>query len=177
MTLATVGERAGYSRGLATARFGSKAKLLEALVDEIVERWKIETALSDDNAPSGLEALRAAVTDIRDAFGRDPWSLSVMYALFFEALKPTVPDLRERFVEFHRSFRSQLASIIKMGIEDGSITPGVEPEQQATAIIAQLRGIAYLWQLDPNGIDPVAVLTLFVEQVTRYLGRDQVATG
>ena len=43
MTLATVGEHAGYSRSLATARFGSKAKLLEALVDEIVVRWDVET--------------------------------------------------------------------------------------------------------------------------------------
>jgi len=31
MTLAAVGERAGYSRGLVTARFGSKDQLLEAL--------------------------------------------------------------------------------------------------------------------------------------------------
>jgi len=38
MTLAAVGERAGYSRGLATARFGSKDELLRALVERIVGR-------------------------------------------------------------------------------------------------------------------------------------------
>lgn len=43
--LATVGARAGYSRSLATARFGSKDKLLEALVDRIVTRWNISTVL------------------------------------------------------------------------------------------------------------------------------------
>jgi AcrR family transcriptional regulator len=176
MTLATVGERAGYSRSLATARFGSKAKLLEALVDDIEEHWSIETALPDYEALPGLEALRAVVAEIRDAYGRDPWSLSVMYALMFEALRP-VPDLRERFVEFHRTFRSQLASIIGTGVADGSIDPGVDPEQQAAVIIAQLRGVGYLWQLDPDGIDPVAVLDIFIKQFTRYLACDQVPAG
>ncbi|MEU1984473.1 TetR/AcrR family transcriptional regulator [Nocardia sp. NPDC019395] len=173
MTLATVGERAGYSRSLATARFGSKAKLLEALVDEIQQHWQIETALPSVEGESGLQALRTIIINIRDAYKRDPWSLSVMYALMFEALRP-VPDLRGRFTEFHRNLRSNIASVIAAGIEDGSIDPSVEPEHQASAIIAQLRGVGYLWQLDPESIDPEAVLTLFMEQCTEYLssGRD-----
>jgi len=170
MTLAAVGERAGYSRSLATARFGSKPKLLEVLVDEIEEHWSLDTELSDTDGLHGLETLRVLLTKIRDAYERDPWSLAVMYALMFEALRP-VPDLRARFENFHRDFRSQLASIIRTGIEDGSIEPGVDPEQQATAIIAHLRGVGYLWQLDPEGTDPIALLTLFIEQCMQHLGR------
>ncbi|MGR6520241.1 TetR/AcrR family transcriptional regulator (plasmid) [Rhodococcus erythropolis] len=167
MTLATVGERAGYSRSLATARFGSKAKLLEALVDEIEGRWSSEVILPETELP-GLEALQAYVARIRDAYAQDPWSLTVMYALIFEALRP-VPDLRERFVNFHRDLQIRIASIIRNGIEDGSIDPATDPEQQATVITAQLRGVGYLWRLDPDSIDPDAVLTLFIEQLTRQL--------
>lgn len=175
MTLATVGERAGYSRSLATARFGSKAKLLEALLDEIEEHWSIEAVLPDTDAQTGLEALRGFIARIRDSYERDAWSLAVMYALSFEALRP-VPDLRPRMVDFHRSLQSQIASIIRSGIEDGSIDPEVDPEQQAAGIVAQLRGVGYLWMLDPEGIDPISVLTLFMEQCTQCLACGHVMT-
>jgi AcrR family transcriptional regulator len=72
MTLATVGERAGYSRSLATARFGSKAKMLEALVDHIVERWSIATVLPRTEGRSGLDALMIVLEAIRDQYRRDP---------------------------------------------------------------------------------------------------------
>jgi AcrR family transcriptional regulator len=170
MTLATVGERAGYSRSLATARFGSKAKLLEALVDEIEQHWDIETALPTHDGQSGLETLRTFIVNIRDAYKRDPWSLAVMYALMFEALRP-VPDLRGRITDMHRDLHSRIASIVSAGIEDGSIDPKVEPEQQASMIIAQMRGVGYLWQLDPEGVDPESVLTLFLEQCMENLSR------
>ena len=38
MTLAEVGELAGYSRGLATHHFGSKAGLLTAILDRVLEK-------------------------------------------------------------------------------------------------------------------------------------------
>ena len=39
MTLAATGDRAGYSRGLVTTRFGNKENLLRALIDRLGERW------------------------------------------------------------------------------------------------------------------------------------------
>src|ERR1700730_2059809 len=38
-TLAAIGERAGYSRGLVTHRFGSKAGLLAHVHDSIAASW------------------------------------------------------------------------------------------------------------------------------------------
>ena len=68
MTLATVGERAGYSRSLATARFGSKAKLLEALVEEIVVRWDVEKVEPELHDLTGLDALRVMLTEIKNSY-------------------------------------------------------------------------------------------------------------
>lgn len=174
MTLASVGERAGYSRSLATARFGSKAKLLEALVDEIVVRWNLEKLEPEVSGLGGLDTLRVFLSEIRDSYEKNPRSLTILYALVFEALGPA-PDLRDRFVTFHQILRLRIASTIRKGLEDGSIRPGIDPDQQAALIAAQLRGVGYLWQLDPESIDPASVLTLFIDQWLRTLTSDPAA--
>ncbi|WP_181311275.1 TetR/AcrR family transcriptional regulator [Nocardioides campestrisoli] len=171
MTLATVGERAGYSRSLATARFGSKAKLLEALVDEIVGRWSVETMEPELQGLSGLDSLRVILQGIRNAYGRRPDSLSVLYALIFEAAGP-VPELHDRFVEFHLDQRERISSHIRNGLADGSINEGVDPDALAAMIVAQLRGVGYLWKLDPDSIDATAVLNTFIDQVLQRISAE-----
>lgn len=170
MTLAMVGQRAGYSRSLATARFGSKGKLLEALVEELVARWQVETAETDPPGLNGLDALRVLLTDIKDTHQRHPESLGVLYALIFEAVGP-IPELRERFIALNRGFRARLKKYIERGIEDGSIVANVDPEQQAAAIAAQVRGVGYLWKVDPDRINSGAVLELCFDQVLTHLAR------
>lgn len=174
MTLATVGERAGYSRSLATARFGSKAKLLEALVEEIVVRWDVEKVEPELHDLTGLDALRVMLTEIKNSYEKSPRSMSTLYALVFEAVGP-VPELRDRFVAFHHNQRARIASYIANGIEDGSIRPGVDPEQQAAMIVAQLRGVGYLWKLDSESIDSGAVLSEFIDQVVGNLAAAETA--
>ncbi|MGR6520272.1 TetR/AcrR family transcriptional regulator (plasmid) [Rhodococcus erythropolis] len=171
MTLATVGERAGYSRSLATARFGSKAKLLEALVEEIVVRWDVETVEPEVHDLSGLDALRVMLTEIKNAYEKSPQSLTTLYALIFEAVGP-VPELRDRFIDFHRNQRSRIAAYIHSGLLDGSIRAGVNPAEQAAMIVAQLRGVGYLWKLEPDGINSGAVLTTFIDQVVNHLAAE-----
>ncbi|MGX7727934.1 TetR/AcrR family transcriptional regulator [Rhodococcus sp. 2H158] len=168
MTLATVGERAGYSRSLATARFGSKAKLLEALVEEIVVRWSVETVEPELQDLSGLDALRVMLTEIKASYEKSPRSLSTLYALIFEAVGP-IPELRDRFVAFHRNQRTRVATYIRSGLGDGSIRAGIDPDEQAAMIVGQLRGVGYLWKLDPDDIDSGAVLAAFIDQVVRDL--------
>ena len=157
MTLALVGERAGYSRGLATARFGSKGKLLDALVDHIVNRWNVVSVVPRTEGRSGLDALIILLTAIRDQYDRDPRLLRVLYALIFEALGP-VEELRVRFVQFNREARASVVAMIERGIADGSIVPGTDPDVEAQAIVAALRGVGYQWRLAPGEFDPVPAL-------------------
>jgi len=168
MTLAMVGERAGYSRSLATARFGSKAKLLEALVDQIVVRWRITTVLPKTVGRSGLDALIVVLEGIRDQYGRDPRSLRVLYALMFEALGPH-KELRSRFVEFHREMRAGMATTIRCGIDDGSILGCIDPDLEAQSVVAVLRGVGYQWRLDPDAFDPVPPLDHMIATIRARL--------
>src|SRR3954454_23920151 len=58
LTLARVGERAGYSRGIVTHHFGSKQALLEALAHSAQSGFV--TGLED--VPAGLEHLLRLIT-------------------------------------------------------------------------------------------------------------------
>jgi AcrR family transcriptional regulator len=168
MTLASVGERAGYSRGLATMRFGSKAKLLDALVDRIVTRWDDQVIGPQTVGRPGLDGVIVLLRSIRDQFASDSRSIGVLYALMFEALGPN-KELRARFVDFHRQMRSRLATTIRRGCEDGSIAVSVDPEREAELIVAGLRGVGFQWRLDPRDFDPVAALDYVIATVAARL--------
>jgi hypothetical protein len=91
-----------------------------------------------------------------------------LYALMFEALGANIV-LRDRFVEFHRTMRADLAKLVRRGRRDGSVRRGVRPEDEATLVVAELRGIAYQWLLDPDGFDPVSALRCLAEAIDHRL--------
>ena len=116
----------------------------------------------------GLDALRVLLTEIKNSYEKHPRSLGVLYALIFEAVGP-VPELRERFVALNSNLRSRITHFIERGQRDGSIVSGIDPEHQAAVIVAQLRGVGYLWKLDPGSVDSGAVLGLFIRQLLGQL--------
>jgi AcrR family transcriptional regulator len=172
MTLAAVGERAGYSRGLVTARFGSKEKLLHALVERMTTRWTHKNVLPRTAGRTGLEGVVVLLDAIRAQAERDPRALRVLYALMFEALGPNV-DLRAHFVEFHRAMRSDITRLVRRGVRDGSIRAGVDPAAEAVLIVGGLRGVAYQWALDAGAFDPVGALSYLTRVTEARLHRNE----
>jgi AcrR family transcriptional regulator len=168
MTLAAIGERAGYSRGLVTARFGSKDQLLAALVDRITTGWSHRNLLPRTVGRPGADGVLILIDAIRVQAERDPRALRTLYALMFEALGPNLA-LRRHFVDFHRTMRSDLAKLVRRGIRDGSVEPGLDPTEEAVLVVAGLRGIAYQWRLDPDGFDPVPALAAFGQATEQRL--------
>jgi AcrR family transcriptional regulator len=168
MTLAAVGARAGYSRGLVTARFGSKRELLEALVDRISTNWNVRNVHPRTVGKPGLDGLLITLEAIRIQARRNPDALRRLYALQFEALGP-VPELRNHFVEFHRTMRADMAAFVRRGLRDGSVSPGASPKAEGAAIVAALRGIGYQWLLDPDQIDAPAMIGHLISTVERRL--------
>jgi AcrR family transcriptional regulator len=164
MTLAAVGERAGYSRGLVTARFGSKENLLRALVERMTAGWTHRNVLPRTAGRPGLDGVVTLLDAIRAQAQADPRALRVLYALMFEALGPNA-DLRKHFVEFHRTMRADIAKLVRRGLRDGSIRAGLDPVAEAVLIVGGLRGVAYQWALDPDAFDPVGALA-YLTRVT-----------
>ena len=175
MTLAAVGERAGYSRGLATARFGSKRELLEALVERITTRWNAQNVQPRTAGKSGLDGVLITLDAIRAQAVRDPTALRRLYALQFEALGP-VPELRSHFVDFHRTMRADMAAFVRRGVRDGSVIAGTNSNAEGAAIVGALRGIGYQWLLDPETVRPAPLLTHLIRSVDRRLRATEEAS-
>lgn len=157
LTFAAIGERAGYSRGLVTARFGSKDGLVEALIDRIVNTWNTRNVLPHTRGLSGRDAMVRVIEAIRRQAERDPSGLRVLYALAFEAIGPH-EELRFRMRKLHEAMRADFSAVIRRGKRDGSVATHVADDREAELIIAGLRGIGFQWLLDSSGFDPLPAL-------------------
>ena len=175
LTFAAIGERAGYSRGLVTARFGSKEGLVEELIERIVTTWSHRNVLPRTKGKKGLDGIVLLLDAIRRQAETDRRGLRVLYALMFEALGPD-EELRTRFAKFHDVMRADFSRLIARGQSDGSIRRGLAPSKEATLIVGGLRGIGYQWLLDPERFEPVAALAYLHETTTVRLAAGREGT-
>jgi AcrR family transcriptional regulator len=169
VTLAAIGERAGFSRGLVTSRFGSKDGLIEALVDRIVSRWGHHNVLPRTEGKPGLDGVLVLLDAIRAQGERDSRGIQVLYTLMFEAAAPETA-LRETFAVFHEDMRMDIAQLIRRGIRDGSVRRGLNAKREAALIVGGLRGIGYQWLLDRQHFDLVEHLSYLCSTTRARLG-------
>jgi len=164
-TLKDIGEVAGYSRGLASYRFGSKDGLWMELFARFDELWK--THLRDYlEGKSGLEALRWAIRAQRDFFRREPSYLRAMYILWYESLGKE-SDIRAKLAGHHRIYRRDVARWIQEGQAAGEIDIKVNAESFAASYCAHMFGTIYQWVVAPDAVDIDALLDYF-EQSTIF---------
>lgn len=149
VTLATIGERAGYSRGLATHHFGSKGALMQRLVDSVTNEFREEvfaTAESDSVLDQTLGLVRAYFAELTQPRPTKRARL----VLWADAVSTGGPDTREAMRESDRAFRGELVKSIARGVERGEIAGPVDPGAVATVIIGMLRGVALQKMLDDD---------------------------
>jgi AcrR family transcriptional regulator len=150
-TLQAIGERAGYSRGLATYRFGSKAGLFDEICKSISRRW-----LDYLNAGVGDQRGVAAMCTALDSFFRFvsdyPRDARVLQILYCGAASPAA-EYRQTSVNIHARQREDVAEWVRAGITAGSIKPQVDADSVAAQYIAYISGMTYLWVIDPESID------------------------
>jgi AcrR family transcriptional regulator len=150
-TLQAIGEKAGYSRGLATYRYGSKAGLFDEVCKAISRRWL--DYLRDGVGPkSGIDAMCAAL----DAFFRfvsdSPRDARVLQILYCGAAGPK-SEYRDTSVNIHRRQRDDVVAWVRAGIRDGSIRADADADSIAAQYIAYISGMTYLWLIDPASVD------------------------
>lgn len=144
-SLQRIGERAGYSRGLASQHFGSKDGLVTALIAAVLAR---STALLESRpvAVTPLDAIIAYADVIllqieRDALIRAYW---VMMA---SAVANRLP-MQKLFLAEHDKVRQQLSTLIAEGQTRGEIDPYVDADAAALSIGSTLLGIGMECLLD-----------------------------
>ena len=168
-TLKDIGETAGYSRGLANYRFGSKEGLLLELFARFDARWKAH--LNGYVAErDGLAGLKAAARALRDFLKLESDHLRAMYILWYESLGHD-SEIRARLANHHRIYREDATRWIRRGIEAGEIDPAVNAEQAAMQFCAFLFGTVYQWVVDADALDLEALFDDYEANVDRVLAR------
>ena len=86
-TLAMIGEKAGYSRGLATYRFGSKAGLYDTLCKSIGRSW-LEYLKRGVEGKTGIDAMCAALDTVYRWVSDSPKEARVLQILHCGSASP-----------------------------------------------------------------------------------------
>jgi AcrR family transcriptional regulator len=170
MTFAAIAERAGYSRGLVTARFGSKEGLVEAMIRRVWGRLRHLRVLPGIEDRPGLDSVLVLVAGIRDQAVAESVEMRALIVLMFEAVRDG-GTLRQRFIRYHDGMRDDLSAALRKGVEDGSVRPDGDPEREATMIVGLLRGTSYQWLLEPDRFDPGPAYTTVIDMLGDHLAR------
>jgi len=155
-TLAQIGAKAGYSRGLVNERFGSKSELVRVLADEFQQYFahdQLEPALADKH---GLEALLITIDTYLGSVVSSEHLGRAYYELLGESIG-LVPEIHETFVEADRAMRAGVERTVLSAVRAGEMPEDVDAKAFAVFIVGLLRGIVLQWLLAPSGFDLGAV--------------------
>ena len=144
-TAAEIGRRAGYSRAMVHARFGTKDAILHALLDEYVKRLNPDP----DPEKDGLAQVLAHFDRIEDLHTQDPDLLRAMFVATFEAAKTTSP-LRDNVRTQLEGGAVKVEIGLRNGIDDGSIRTDIDIDSAVNDITAAVFGMAFQWVVVPG---------------------------
>jgi AcrR family transcriptional regulator len=140
-TAAEIGRRAGYSRAMVHARYGSKDAILEAFfAHEYVQR------MTPDAGPEalGLDEALAHFGRIQEVYSDAPDFLRAIFAMMFEAVKTTSP-VRPILQEWLTRGVSKVETGLRRGIRDGSVRSDIDLVRAVNDISAGIFGVAFQW--------------------------------
>ena len=156
-SLASIGERAGASRGLANHHFGSKDTLIARLARRTQDRIEARQVAAVGRHQrmiaglSELDLLRLIVDTYFELFEHptaELRALLVMWGSTFPLKSPV-----EGMLEAERRSYDGWADIIRRGQQDRSIRTDVDPVAAAVVLHALLRGVAALRLTDSDVTD------------------------
>jgi AcrR family transcriptional regulator len=159
-SLASIGERAGTSRGLANHHFGSKNALVERVArqaqDHItaVMAAALERAQRNISDLSALEELRTLVATYLTLFEDSTPEYRALIVLWGETF-PSDASVHGMLEADRRSYDGW-AELIARGQRDGSIRADIDPDATAVVLHGFLRGVAALLVTD-GGTDAGSV--------------------
>ena len=168
-TILDIGRRAGYSHGLVTQRFGTKAGLMVALIERMTERFGPEQIAHTVGELVGAEGLSAAVRKIRASIEQSPHQMRGFYALMFEAANPH-SELREHLRVLNDRHVQSLGDLAEAGVSGGSFVASESPREVALHVAAAVRGMSYFWLLAPGEFDILASLETLADDIDRRYG-------
>jgi AcrR family transcriptional regulator len=164
VTLAQVGEAAGYSRGIVYHQFGSRERLVEAVLDHA------QRVDYPEYAGDGLEHVVAVVeTYLHGVAQRSPTTRAFLQ-LWMESVAAD-PVVSPMFAERDEVFRRFFGDAVDRGVADGTVRPDVEPTAAGAVLLALVRGTALQFIATPPVTDVDAVIREAVRIVRTAFAR------
>jgi len=166
-TLKEIGERAGYSRGLANYRFGSKDGLMMELFEQFDHVWKAHLVDYIGNS-TGIDSLRQAARALRDFLKKESGYMRAMYLLWYECLGHET-EMRRNLADHHDVYRQDAQRWIEQGIAAGQIRAEIDPSLFAAHYCAFIFGTVYQWLVDADALDLDAVFDSYVDNTIAFM--------
>jgi AcrR family transcriptional regulator len=168
LTLAEVGEAAGYSRGLPAHRFGSKAGLLRALAAHINARFQEQLRAAPPRS-DGLDAIRGNISVYFSRTDRHWTTTRALLVMMTEGIMEGA-TLKADMAAYNRAALAFFEAQIRIGVEQGEIRADTDPATTAVLLLGALRGVMLQWLLDRR-VDLLEVRDRLLDIVDRALAR------
>ncbi|MDE2561198.1 MAG: TetR/AcrR family transcriptional regulator [Sphingomonadales bacterium] len=139
-TMERVGERAGFSRGLASRKYGSKDGLIEAVIHRVSRHvhHQIDLAVAGEDSP--LCQLLATVDRFADLVVTDTSVRA--YFVLFSAMIANALQTREAFQQVQEEYALRLYGMIAAGQARGEIASALDPAITAYVVGCLQAGLA-----------------------------------
>lgn len=139
VTLANVGERAGYSRGLATHHFGSKAALMQRLLDAVSQQFR-DAMFNRGGTDDPVIELRTLIGIYFDVLVDLQPVNRARLVLWADTVANPDEVNRARMVASDREFREEIEKRLTRATTSGRRT--IDSHGFATVVVGMLRGVA-----------------------------------
>ena len=169
-TLALIGKRSGYSRGLVTHRFGSKAGLFEALTRSISRKWLVYLK-EEVGEKTGLSAMLSSVDALHRWVVDKPEDARVLQVLLNSSANPgsDLPDVANKAHERHHA---DVVQWIREGQKTGEVLDHIDVDAAASYYVAYVSGLVHLWLINPEKYDFASTNAEMKRQVLASLSAD-----
>ncbi|GAB5454816.1 MAG: hypothetical protein Hens2KO_10450 [Henriciella sp.] len=161
--MAELGEKAGYSRGLPTHHFGSKAALLQKVAETVIEEFRAQVTniqMEQVGLPVITAIIRQYAEGSRTLHAKALLILTTR-ALIDKSMQRTIAKLNQRGIS---TFEHQ----IRLGVEAGQIRPDIDPAHYANMIFSFLRGQLGLVAVERK-FENMAACEAFIETLTHQI--------
>lgn len=160
LTLARVGEVAGYSRGIVYHHFGGREQLITAVLDRV---RKMDLPPYDGDGRAQITGI--VRTYLTTAAGHSS-SSRAFHQLWMEALAGD-PVVQPLFLDHDDGFRRFLSDAVERGIADGSVRPDVDIAAAGAVVMALLRGASVQLAASLPGVEASSVIAEAVRVAER----------
>ena len=143
MRIEEVAAAAGVSPGLLYYHFDSRAGLVRAALERASEQAPSTRLAADPAGENGYSSLEAALLGELD----DDEAVRQAAIVWGEVSASAVfdPELQGAVRKVTEDWRARVAAGIRVGIADGSIDAGINPDQSADVLISLVDGLCTRW--------------------------------